>query len=255
MTSPQLSLVAPVFGNSGTLAELARRVRAFAREHGLAYELLFVDDASPDDSLSVLRSLAAADEALGGLSLRHNVGQNAALLSGFAAASGEWVVALDADLQDPPEAVPGLLTAGRLGYDAVFAGRRGRYQERSRMISSRLYKRTLHRLCGLPPDAGLCFAASRRMVRSLLERRGDGWILPLIGFSGLPVTSVPVQRSVRPLGTSAYSSWGRVRVAVPPLFYAVRRRCGLARPRRAPPIRLQIRERLGRCARSPGRDG
>lgn len=224
--APRISLVVPVYRNASMLPELAARVRDAFGPRGERYELIFVVDASPDDSLGTAEELAATDETVRVVSLLENVGQNAALLEGFASASGDWVIALDADLQDPPEALPDLLDqARRQGLDAVFAGRRGRYQGRTRMLSSRLYKRTLHLLCGLPPDAGLCFVASRRLVEELLDRRGDTWILPMIGLSGRPVASVPVQRSVRTEGTSAYSGWDRLRVALPPIAYALRRLC------------------------------
>lgn len=222
--APQISLVAPVYRNASTLGDLARRVgEAFA---GQSYELILVDDASPDASLRVAEELAETDEAARVVALPENVGQNAALLEGFAAASGDWVIALDADLQDPPEALPDLLDlARRQELDVVFAGRRGRYQGRTRMLSSWLYKRTLHLLCGLPPDAGLCFVASRRLVDALLARRSDTWVLPMIGLSGRSVASVPVQRAVRAEGTSAYSGWDRLGVALPPIVYALRRLC------------------------------
>lgn len=217
----------PVYRNASTLPALVERIhRTFAsrEEH---YEVILVDDASPDDSLAVAHALAASDDSVSVVALPRNIGQNAALLAGFAAAGGDWVVALDGDLQDPPEAVPRLLDLGYQGkFDVVFAGRRGRYQSGSRMLSSRLYKCTLHLLCGLPRDAGLCFVAHRRAVSSLLERRADGWILPMLGLSGHPATSLPVARDARSEGRSAYSGWGRLRVAVPPIVYALRRRLG-----------------------------
>ncbi len=222
--SVDLSFVVPVFGNAESLPELAARVRGVFQERAESYELVLVDDASPDDSLAVARRLAADDPAVGVLGLERNVGQQPAILIGLARTGGDWVVVLDADLQDPPEAVPDLLERGREGFDAVFAGRRGRYQRRSRMITSRLFKRSIHHLCGVPPDAGLYVALSRRLVEELLRRRPDTWILPMIGFSGLPMTSVPVERSPRSRGRSAYSAWGRWRIGLAVAGYAVRRR-------------------------------
>jgi hypothetical protein len=119
---------------------------------------------------------------------------------------------MDADLQDPPEAVPSLLSAGRLGVAAVFAGRRGEYESRFRLLTSRLFKWLLHVLCGVPSDAGLFVALNRPAVDRVLAMAGRRpFVVAVVGCTGLPLASVPVARDRRPSGTSAYSSLGRLR--------------------------------------------
>ncbi len=97
------------------------------------------------------------------LSHAANRGQHQAVMTGLAAAQGEWSVIMDADLQDPPEALPALLNKGRVGYGAVFAGRRGRYESAGRLLTSRLIKWTMRQLTGLPSDAGIFVAINREL--------------------------------------------------------------------------------------------
>lgn len=202
----------PVYRNADTLVELHDRLRAALRDERV--ELIFVNDACPAGSAAVLRKLAA-DPGTVVLTLERNVGQHRAVLVGLARARGAWTVVLDADLQDPPEAVPLLLARAAVGdVGAVFAGRRGTYESRLRLLTSRLFKRTLHALCGVPPDAGIFAAVSKRTVERVLAMRGPApFVVAMIGCAGLPMTSIPVERAPRPNGSSAYSTRGRARSA------------------------------------------
>src|SRR5205814_350062 len=123
--APSVSVVVPVYRNTETLEELHRRLDAALGAAGVDFELVFVEDACPAGSLAVLRRLEAADPRVGVLALPRNVGQHAAVLRGLARARGRAVVVMDADLQDPPDAVPALLARRAQGPAAVFAGRRG----------------------------------------------------------------------------------------------------------------------------------
>jgi glycosyltransferase involved in cell wall biosynthesis len=205
---------------------------------------VFVDDACPGGSLDVLRRIAASDPRVGVVALAENAGQNRAVLVGLARADADAVVVLDADLQDPPEAVPSLLATLGGGVDAVFGGRRGSYQSGARMAGSKAWKRLLHVLSGrrLPADAGLFVAMSRAMAARLVAAAdGDAYVLALMAESGLRMTSVPVPRDERPDGTSSYDSARRVRTA----WLGLRTVAG-RRPRRGPAPR--IKETFGSLA-------
>src|SRR5947208_9645895 len=193
---PEVSIVVPVYRNADTLDELHRRVTAALGRAGARHELLFVDDACPAGSLAVLRRLAARDPRVAILSLAENVGQNRAVLAGLAHARGEVVVIMDADLQDPPEAIPALLAALR-GPAVVFAGRPGRYESAVRLATSRALKWLLHLLSRrrIPGDAGLFVAMRRSVVERLLAFPDpDPYVVGLIGRTGLPLASIPVER-------------------------------------------------------------
>jgi glycosyltransferase involved in cell wall biosynthesis len=218
-----LSVIVPVHRNADTLEELHRRVREATA--GWDLQLILVDDASPDASRRVIHELAAGDPLVEPVLLDRNVGQHAAVLEGMARARGRWTVAMDADLQDPPEAIPALIEHASGGSDVVFAGRRGAYQGRGRLASSRLFKRVLSLLTGVPRDAGMFFAANRRAVETLLALEGPSpFIVAMIGAAGLRATSVPVRRSPNPARRSSYTPTLRLLSALRGLRWALSRR-------------------------------
>lgn len=210
---PEVSVVVPVYRNAETVGELASRIRAVLDRLGVAFEVLFVNDACPEGSLAVLAILADKDPCLRVVSLKRNVGQQQAILAGLARSRGREAVVMDADLQDPPEAIPVMLAGLDRGCDAVFAGRRGRYESSLRLFTSRLFKRVLHSMLRVPTDAGAFVAMSGRMKECILAMPSRGaHLVAMIGASGLQMTSVPVERARRPGGRSAYTAWGRLRV-------------------------------------------
>jgi polyisoprenyl-phosphate glycosyltransferase len=134
-----------------------------------------------------------------------------------------WVC-LDADLQDPPEAVPLLLDRLAAGdVEAVFAGRRGAYESRLRRATGALHRRLAARLTGLPPDAG-AFLALGPAVRAVVLAAAAPSVVLAVGVARRPVTSVPVVRDVRPEGRSAWTARARLRQSVRSLWWALRRR-------------------------------
>jgi glycosyltransferase involved in cell wall biosynthesis len=210
-SSPKVSIIVPVYRNAETLHELYHRLCRVLETRELSFEIIFVDDACPANSLAILRELARSDCRVAVLVLERNVGQHRAVLAALAHSRGEWTVVMDADLQDPPEAIPSLLSERWDGVAAVFAGRRGRYESFFRLLTSRVFKGLLHVLCDVPPDAGLFVAMNRTMVERLLMLNGPRpFVVAMIGCTGLPLTSIPVRRARRPNGSSAYSFWGRL---------------------------------------------
>ena len=205
-----IAVVTPVYGNAATLEALAHRL-AVALD-GAPWTLRFVLDASPDDSLAVATRLAAADPRLSVTALTGNVGQNGALLAGLAAEPGAEVwVCLDADLQDPPEAVPALVAQlARGDASVVFAGRRGAYESRARLFTGRLHRAALSRVTGVPADAGAFLAMDRR-ARDALLALDPPRIVAGVGAAKLPSVSVPVARDRRPSGRSAWTASARLR--------------------------------------------
>jgi glycosyltransferase involved in cell wall biosynthesis len=223
--SPRIAVVVPVYGNAATLEPLAERLAAALA--GRDWRLRLVVDASPDDSLAVAGALAAADPRIAVTGLTVNVGQHAALARGLAAEpdAGAWVC-LDADLQDPPEAVPLLLdrlAAGDVG--AVFAGRRGAYESRLRRLTGTAHRRVAARLTGLPLDAGAFFAmdaAVRAAVLTAVTEEGAPSVVLGVARAGVAVTSVPVVRALRPVGRSAWTTAARARQSARSLLWAAR---------------------------------
>src|SRR5512135_1596553 len=113
-----LSIVVPVYRSAAILPQLATLIHTEMREEGLAehFELLLVNDCSPDNSWQVIRSLAGAHPFVKGISLRRNTGQHNAIMAGLHHASGEYIVLMDDDLQHPPSAIADILRALSSGY-------------------------------------------------------------------------------------------------------------------------------------------
>lgn len=216
-------VVVPVYGNEATLRPLVTRLAAALE--GCDWSIRLVVDASPDDSAAVAAELAAGDPRVVAQVLARNVGQHRALALGLAAAegAGRWVC-LDADLQDPPEAVPELLDRLAEGdVAAVFAGRRGAYESRLRLLTGSAHRALLTRLTGLPPDAGAFLALDARAREAVLRLQAPS-LVAAIGAARLPVASLPVERAERAEGRSAWTTWGRLRQSARTLVWALRAR-------------------------------
>ena len=252
--APEVSVVVPLFGNAGTLSELCQRLVRSLQTAGLSFEVILVDDCSPDGTLPEAERLGCKDKRLGLLALERNVGQHRAVLVGLAHAIGARAVVLDGDLQDPPEAIPALLAKADEGFDAVFGGRRGRYQPLPRMLTSIVYKTVQHLLCGVPRDAGMFIVLSGRLVGRLMDFCGSSRLTvpAMIGLSGLPCTSVPIVRSRRPQGRSSYSGWRRLSIGIANVSAILRWRCFPASRTGRPLPVVGVVRRPGACRREGG---
>ena len=210
-----LSVVVPVYNNTTTVTELSDRLRFVTGELGINMELIFVNDASQDDSLMLLEALASSTTWITVIDLYRNLGQHAAVMIGLAEARGEWCLIMDADLQDPPEALHSLWTIRHEGAAAIFAGRQGRYESRGRLFTSWLFKWLLHRISGTPRDGGMYVLIDRSLVDKLLRMPVSKPFIPaMIGCATMPTLSVPVQRAVCQEGESGYNWWGRLRAGL-----------------------------------------
>jgi glycosyltransferase involved in cell wall biosynthesis len=217
------AVVVPVYGNEATLEELVARLAAAL--DGRPWRVRLVVDASPDDSAAVAGRLAAADARVAVTVLERNVGQHRALEVGLAAEPGAstWAC-LDADLQDPPEALPVLLDRLATGdVRAVFAGRRGAYEGPLRLLTGRAHRLLLARLTGLPPDAG-AFLVLDAPARAAVLAAGAPSLVAAIGAARLPVASVPVVRHERTSGRSAWTVRRRMGQSARTLAWTVRAR-------------------------------
>jgi glycosyltransferase involved in cell wall biosynthesis len=220
MAERTVTVVAPVYRNEATLAELHRRVLAAVEGAGARPDLVLVSDASPDGSPALVEALAARDPRVQAVLLARNVGQHRAVVEGLRRARGEVVVVLDADLQDPPEAIPALLDGLAAGWDAVFAGRRGRYESPGRLATSRAFKRLLALAAGVPADAGMFVAMKRAVadrVAALAEPRP--FVVAMIGCTGARTTSIPVRRARADGRISGYTGWTRLRTGLSALAH------------------------------------
>src|SRR4030042_159989 len=133
-----ISLVIPVYNEEANLLRLIERLRPVMQQMGKSYEIIFVDDGSRDNTLSILKSFLVYPEVRV-VELTRNYGQHAAIFSGFSVIRGDIVITLDADLQNPPEEIPNLVRVMEEGnYDVVGTLRRERKDSFFRILPSRM---------------------------------------------------------------------------------------------------------------------
>ena len=207
--NPTVSVIVPLRDEESTLVGTCKAVGAVLDRHVLPYELIFVDDGSTDSSAAVLSSLVRSDSRVTAIRLRRNFGKAAALATGFTAARGEWVVTLDADLQDDPEEIPILLGKLKEGYDLVSGWKQERRDPLSRRLASKFFNWVtckvsglrLHDInCGLKAYTRECAAALATSCYGEQHR-----YLPVIAhWRGFRVAEVPVNHRKRLCGSSRY---------------------------------------------------
>jgi polyisoprenyl-phosphate glycosyltransferase len=205
----QLSWVVPMHRTRAVLEPLCERAIGVAQALGLSCELVLVDDACPESTAEAAERLEFACP-LRVLRLSQNQGQDAAIRAGLRACAGQWALIIDGDLQDPPEGLKVLWPLAMQGYEAVFADRYGKYQSRARLLSSRLYRRCVERLGGLPRGAGLFVLLNRRLVDAVAatQSRRISILAAIAGARGRYI-SVPIERAPRASGHSSYSGGRR----------------------------------------------
>jgi len=202
-----LSVVIPVFNEVLSLVDLHQRLARTLAELGRPYEIIFVDDGSRDGSADVLRALRAHDAAVKIIRFSQNYGQHAALFAGMERARGDVVVTLDADLQNPPEEIPRLLTALAAGVDVVGGRRVSRRDPWARRAASWLVNRVTSAVVGVRlRDYGCMLRAYRRsVVDRIVAFPGVPRYIPVLAASfASSVAEIPVEHRAREHGRSRY---------------------------------------------------
>lgn len=222
MRDPEISVVAPVYECAGCLDALHQRVAAALDETGESWELVLVDDASPDGAWERIEQICAADPRVRALRLSRNFGQHAAITCGLGAARGHWVAVMDCDMQDPPEELPRLLEAAREGYDVVLSQRDHRRQALHRRLAANAYLRVRNKLAGVHINTrhSTLSVISRPVVEAFL-RVGDRdrQYLMILHWLGFPTTTVTIAHREREHGGSSYTLAKLVQVAVDGMFF------------------------------------
>jgi undecaprenyl-phosphate 4-deoxy-4-formamido-L-arabinose transferase len=208
VTEPELSIVVPLFDEESNVAELGERLLRVLRGLDATSELVFVDDGSRDSTLERLRTLQSSHHAVRVVVLARNAGQHAAVLAGFGAARGAFVVTLDADLQNPPEEIPRLLACFRAGHDLVATVRRHRDDAWFRRRASAAVNAWTRKSSGIPlRDFGCMLRGySREITRVIVERDEPHTFIPALGYvlARNPV-EIDVAHAARGRGRSKYS--------------------------------------------------
>jgi glycosyltransferase involved in cell wall biosynthesis len=213
-----LSLVIPMHNESAGLEALFQRLDAALGGLGVGLEIVCVDDGSRDDTFDRLRARATHDPRLRLVALTRNFGKEAALTAGIEAATGQLVVPLDADLQDPPELIGEFITLWEQGYDVVYGVRANRDSDSAaKRLSARLFYRLFNLLSDypIPPSTGDFRLMDRAVVdalRQLPER--NRFMKGLFAWVGFRQVGVPYVRPARTAGETSFGYFGLFRFAL-----------------------------------------
>ena len=205
-----ISVIIPLYNESESLPELAAWIAKVMDENHYSYEMLMVDDGSTDDSWSVIKDLSAGNPAIHGISFRRNYGKSAALYHGFAAAQGDVVITMDADLQDSPDEIPLLYRkVTEEGYDVVSGWKQHRKDNVvTKNIPSKIYNATARRITGIKlHDMNCGLKAYRQEVVKNIEVYGEmhryiPYLAKNAGFGR--ITEMPVHHQKRKYGKSKF---------------------------------------------------
>lgn len=231
---PTVSIVVPCYNEEEVIPETYRRLAALADSRpSEKFELLFVDDGSRDRTLAYLREIATQDARVHVIAFSRNFGHQLAVTAGIDHATGDALVLIDADLQDPPEVVADMIDRWREGFDVVYGVRTERRGEsRFKLATAHIFYRLLNQLSDtpIPLDTG-DFRLIDREVADILRRmpERDRFIRGLVSWVGFKQLALPYSRSARFAGSTKYplrkmlrfASDGMVSFSVKPLKLAI----------------------------------
>jgi glycosyltransferase involved in cell wall biosynthesis len=205
---PTISFVSPVYKAEKILEKLVSEIQKVMSVIGTTYEIILIDDRSPDKSWNVMKKLSQDISEVKSVRLSRNFGQHPAIMAGLAQAKGEWIVVMDCDLQDQPKEVLKLYNKATEGYEVVLAKRKNRqdsfFKKTSSLVFSKIYSFfTDTKYDNEVANFGIYHS---RVIKSVLEISDSIKFFPLfVKFVGYNSTSIIVEHSEREEGKSSYS--------------------------------------------------
>ncbi len=205
---PHISVVTPVYGKTLDLSGLYSRLVASISPITSDFEIIMVNDSSPDNAWDVIESLHKKDSRVRGVNLSRNFGQHRAITAGLHFVRGDWIVVMDCDLQDRPEEIPNFYAKAKEGYDIVVGKRHNRkdnfFKKQASIFFYRIFNYlTEQRLDNRIANFGLYSAKVIENVRKFKEKdRSFGLLVALVGFKR---TAIDVVHDSRSVGESSYS--------------------------------------------------
>jgi len=205
---PHISIIVPVYYGEGSLTELYQRLTTSLEQITTYYEIILVNDASPDESWKMIKNLAEQDKRIKGINLSRNFGQHYAITSGVEYALGDWIVVMDCDLQDQPEEIIKIYHKAQEGFDIVFARRTVRKDKFLKRLSSKLFYKVFDYLTDNQTDNTIAnfSIVSRKVIDQLKRFKEQNRLYPLfIKWMGFNATTIDVEHSKRYEGKSTYN--------------------------------------------------
>ena len=216
-----LSIVSPVYGCVDLLPELCNQLDQHLSSITKDYEVILVNDASPDGAWEVIQHLAKRNSRIKGVDLSRNFGQQAAITAGLSQATGEWVVVMDCDLQDQPKEIVKLYAKAQEGYEVVFGRRYQRQDSSMKVAVSRLYRLVFDYFTETTSDPAVANFGiyKRKVIDAFLTMRERNRTLQLfIRWLGFRNTSINVEHASRSSGKSGYRFGKLLRMALSNIF-------------------------------------
>lgn len=205
---PFISIVLPVYNESAGIGETIKELANYVRARPERYELIFVNDGSTDDSADQIRAAVAKNPTIRLVDFSRNFGHQLAITAGIRYASGDAVVVMDADLQDPPRVIPEMLARWREGYDVVYGKRRKRSGETwFKKLTAETFYRVLKAVTSIdiPVDTGDFRLMDRRVVNVLKQmNEQDPYVRGMVSWVGYKQVAVEYDRQERTAGKTHY---------------------------------------------------
>ena len=218
-----ISIVVPVYKEEKNVREFLGRVLAILERISSEFEIIFAMDPSPDGTEEVILQARAQDQRVKLLRFSRRIGQPRATLGGLHYSSGQAVIVMDVDLQDPPELIPAMISRWREGFDVVYAQRRNREGETwlKRVVSAAGYK-LINKIADvdIPPNTGDFRLMSRRVVNEINSmKESHGFLRGMVALIGFRQTSVLFDRPPRFEGAGKYNRFlGSLRIGFNGVF-------------------------------------
>lgn len=217
MSKPMLSVVVPVYNEEEVINESYRRLTEVLEKTGETYELIFVNDGSRDRTLELALEICANDKRVKLIDFARNFGHQLAITAGMDASSGNAVVVIDADLQDPPEVIPLMLEKWREGYEIVYGKRLKRQGESAfKKLTAKVFYRTLDKLTDvdIPVDTGDFRLIDRKVCDALKKvPEHNRYVRGIVSWLGYKSCPVEFERQKRFAGTTKYPLKKMIRFA------------------------------------------
>jgi dolichol-phosphate mannosyltransferase len=204
----KISVVSPVYKAENIVGSLVSQIAETVVKITPDYEIILVNDCSPDNSWEKILENCRKNKKVKGLNLSRNFGQHYAISAGLSVVSGDWIVVMDCDLQDVPSEITKLYSKAEEGYDIVYARRVNRRDKFLKRLSSAAFHKVFNILSGLKSDKTIAnFGIYSRRVIDEYNKMGEKarTFTSLISYIGFPASTVDVSHSERPEGKSSYT--------------------------------------------------
>lgn len=202
-----ISIIVPVLNEAPSLQQLYQEITTTCDGENIPVEIVFIDDGSTDESWQVISDLSAQDERVSGIKFRRNFGKAAALTAGMRAARGQWIMMMDADLQDDPAEIPKFLAKTEEGFDVVNGWKQRRLDPWHKVYPSKVFNWMVSRMTGLKLHDHNCgLKLFRADVAKEIRIYGElhRFIAVLAHARGFRVAELPVHHRERQHGYSKY---------------------------------------------------